>query len=280
MYNPTNASWYVRTNLLAENKIPGLVTTDDIYLAQYEYVDVNMTNTRPNEDIINDLNAVLLAGKKARLNNIQFPNKFPNPGMYNEGILTFTVNGGGSLLLTFLPRYSNTVDKMEAIVATSNGLIPTTWVFYTRDYWKHYGTEEWIGINQTVTFNDSSSYATLTATQCGITGSLNIFKEIILMVAVRTLRHQNSNGVNRLELGGKFFLNQNTGGASGQDNINYLNSRSGTDVIRVWGTKGIRENQLGNNWIFLQLTNSGYSYVEPIDGDCIVQVIAAIGVYY
>ena len=279
-YNPVSAAWYVRTNLLAESKIPGLVTLDNIYLSQYEYVDVNMTNTRPNADIINDLNAVLAAGKKARLNNIQFPNRIPNPGMYNEGVLTFTVNGSGSLLLTFLPRYSNSVDRMEAIVGTSGGLIPTTWVFYTRDNWKHYGGEEWIGINQTVTFDDATSYATLTAAQCGITGSLNIFKEIILMVGLRTLRHQNSNGTNRLELGGKFFLNQNTGATSGQDNINYLNSRSGTDVIRVWGTKSIRENQLNNNWIFLQLTNSGSSYVEPIGRDCIVQVIAAIGVYY
>ena len=145
-----------------------------------------------------------------------------------------------------------------------------------RDNWKHYGTEEWIGINQTFTFNDSSSYASLTATQCGITGSLNIFKEIILMVAVRTLRHQNSNGTNRLELEGKFILNQNTG----DDNINYLNKRSGTDVVRVWGTKSIRENQLNNNWIFLQLTNSGYYYAEPIDGNCIIQIIEVIGTYY
>ena len=100
------------------------------------------------------------------------------------------------------------------------------------------------------------------------------------MVDLRTLRHQNSNGTNRLELGGKFILNQNMGATSGQDNINYLNNRSGTDVVRVWGTKSIRENQLNNNWIFLQLTNSGYSYVQPIVGNCIIQIIAAIGLYY
>ena len=61
---------------------------------------------------------------------------------------------------------------------------------------------------------------------------------------------------------------------------NYLNNRSGTDVIRVWGTKSIRATQLSNNWIFAQLTNSGYSYIEPIDGNCIIQIIAAIGLYY
>ena len=146
--------------------------------------------------------------------------------MYNEGILSFEVNGSGSLLLTYLPRYDSGVTRLEAIVATSNGLIPTTWQFYTRDNWKHYGGEEWIGINQTLTFDDATSYATLTAAQCGITGSLNVFKEIILMVSVRTLRHQNSNGTVRLELGGKFRLQQNTGASSGQDTINYLNKRS------------------------------------------------------
>ncbi len=279
-YNPVSAAWYVRTNLLAESKIPGLVTLDNIYLSQYEYVDVNASNTRTNEDIIHDINKVLSVGKKARLNNFQFPVTVPYCSMYNEGILSFEVNGSGSLLLTYLPRYDSGVTRLEAIVATSNGLIPTTWQFYTRDNWKHYGGEEWIGINQTLTFDNTTSYATLTAAQCGITGSLNIFKEIILMVELRTLRHQNSNGTKRLELGGKFILNQNMGDTSGQDNINYLNSRSGTDVIRVWGTKALRENQLGNNWIFAQLTNSGHSYVGPVNGNCIIQIIAAIGLYY
>ena len=279
-YNPVSAAWYVRTNLLATGTIPGLTTLNQIYKAQFEYVDVNASNTRANADIVNDINAVLSAGKKARLNSFQFPVTVPYCSMYNEGILSFEVNGSGSLLLTYLPRYDSGVTRLEAIVATSSGLIPTTWEFYNRDNWKHYGGEEWIGINQTLTFDDTTSYATLTAAQCGITGSLNVFKEIILMVSVKTTRHQSSNGTNRLELGGKFFLNQNTGANHGRDNINYLNRRTGTDVIRVWGTKAIRENQLGNNWIFLQLTNSGYYYVEQINGDCIVQVIAAIGTYY
>ena len=120
----------------------------------------------------------------------------------------------------------------------------------------------------------------MTAAQCGITGSLNVFKEIILMVSVRTTRHQNSNGTVRLELGHKFRLQQNNSERSGQDTINYLNNKSGTDVIRVWGTKSIRATQLSNNWIFAQLTNSGYLSVEPGDGNCIIQIIAAIGLYY
>ena len=280
LYNPVSAAWYVRTNLLATGTIPGLTTLNQIYNAQYEYVDVNASNTRTNEDIIHDINKVLSVGKKARLNNFQFPVTVPYCSMYNEGILSFEVNGSGSLLLTYLPRYDSGVTRLEAIVATSNGLIPTTWQFYTRDNWKHYGGEEWIGINQTLTFDDTTSYATLTAAQCGITGSLNVFKEIILMVLVRTLRHQSSNGTVRLELSNKFRLQQNSGATSGQPTIDYLNNRSGTDVIRVWGTKSIRATQLSNNWIFAQLTNSGYSYVEPVDGNCIIQIIAAIGLYY
>ena len=280
LYNPVSAAWYVRTNLLATGTIPGLTTLNQIYNAQYEYVDVNASNTRTNEDIIHDINKVLSVGKKARLNNFQFPVTVPYCSMYNEGILSFEVNGSGSLLLTYLPRYDSGVTRLEAIVATSNGLIPTTWQFYTRDNWKHYGGEEWIGINQTLTFDNTTSYATLTAAQCGITGSLNVFKEIILMVSVRTLRHQSSNGTVRLELSNKFRLQKNSGATSGQPTIDYLNNRSGTDVIRVWGTKSIRATQLSNNWIFAQLTNSGYSYVEPVDGNCIIQIIAAIGLYY
>ena len=280
LYNPVSAAWYVRTNLLATGTIPGLTTLNQIYNAQYEYVDVNAINTRTNEDIIHDINKVLSVGKKARLNNFQFPVTVPYCSMYNEGILSFEVNGSGSLLLTYLPRYDSGVTRLEAIVATSNGLIPTTWQFYTRDNWKHYGGEEWIGINQTLTFNDTTSYAALTAAQCGITGSLNVFKEIILRVSIRTLRHQSSNGTVRLELSNKFRLQQNTGATSGQPTIDYLNNRSGTDVIRVWGTKSIRATQLSNNWIFAQLTNSGYSYREPIDGNCIIQIIDAIGLYY
>ena len=279
-YNPWYAAYYVRTNFLATDDIPGLITKKQVTLAQYDYVDVNVTNTRANADILTDLYAVYQAGKKARLINFQFPNSVPNPGVYNEGILSFEFNGSSSLLFTFRPKYINNVLKMEAVVPIVSGAFPTSWNFYTRDNWKWYGTEEWIGINQTVTFDDTTTSAMLTAAQCGITGSLDIFKEITLMVSVRTLRHQNSNGTNRLELGGKFILNQNTVASSGQDNINYLNKRSGTDVVRVWGTKSIRENQLNNNWIFLQLTNSGYSYDEPIDGNCIIQIIEVIGTYY
>ena len=278
LYNPVSAAWYVRTNLLATGTIPGLTTLNQIYKAQFEYIDVNASNTRANADIVNDINAVLAAGKKARLNSFQFPLTVPYCSMYNEGILSFEVNGSGSLLLTYLPRYDSGVTRLESIVATSSGLIPTTWEFYNRDNWKHYGGEEFIGINQTLTFDDTTSYATLTAAQCGITGSLNVFKEIVLMVAVRTLRHQNSNsnGTVRLELSKKFRLQQYSGALT----IDYLNRKSGTDVITVWGTKSIRATQLNNNWIFAQLTNSGSLYTEPEGGNCIVQIIAAIGLYY
>ena len=202
--------------------------------------------------------------------------------MYDEGILSFEPNGSGSLLLTYLPKYDSGVTRLEAIVGTSGGLIPPTWQFYTRDNWKHYGGEEWIGINQTFIFDNTTSYATLTAAQCGITGSLNVFKEMILMVSVKTTRHQNSNGTVRLELSNKFRLQQNTGTASGEPTIDYLNKRSGTDVIRVWGTKSIRATQLSDNWIFAQLTNSGYPdiEIEIMGGNCIIQVIDAIGLYY
>lgn len=279
-YNPWSAAYYVRTNFLATDDIPGLITKKQVTLAQYDYVDVNVTNTRANADILTDLYAVYQAGKKARLINFQFPNSIPNPGVYNEGILSFEFNGSSSLLFTFRPKYINNVLKMEAVVPIVSGAFPTSWNFYTRDNWKWYGTEEFIGINQTVTFDNTTTSAMLTAAQCGITGSLDIFKEITLMVSVRTLRHQNSNGTVRLELGGKFRLQQKTGASSGQDTINYLNNKSGTDVIRVMGTKSIREVQLNNNWLTIQLSNSGDSYVEPIDGNCIIQIIAAIGTYY
>ena len=279
-YNPWSAAYFVRTNFLATSDIPGLVTIEQIYKAPFDYVDVNVANTQANEDIIRKINEVLSVGKKARLYNFRFAPTVPYCSMYDEGILSFEPNGSGSLLLTYLPKYDSGVTRLEAIVGTSGGLIPTTWQFYTRDNWKHYGGEEWIGINQTFTFDNTTSYATLTAAQCGITGSLNVFKEIILMVSVRTTRHQSSNGTVRLELSNKFRLQQNTGATSGQPTIDYLNNRSGTDVIRVMGTKSIREVQLNNNWLTIQLSNSGYPYVEPIDGNCIIQIIAAIGTYY
>ena len=279
-YNPVSAAYFVRTNFLATSSIAGLVTIDQIYKAPFDYIDINVASTRTNEDIVNDINTALTAGKKARLYNFRFAVTVPYCSMYDEGILSFEPNGSGSLLLTYLPKYDSGVTRLEAIVGTSGGLIPPTWQFYTRDNWKHYGGEEWIGINQTFTFDDTTSYATLTAAQCGITGSLNVFKEMILMVSVRTTRHQNSNGTVRLELSNKFRLQQNTGSAFGQPTIDYMNNKSGTDVIRVWGTKSIRATQLSNNWIFAQLTNSGYSYIEPIGGNCIIQVIAAIGLYY
>lgn len=279
-YNPWLAAYYLKTNFLATDDIPGLMTKKQVTLAQYDYVDVNVTNARSNADILTDLYAVYQAGKKARLINFQFPISIPNPDVYHEGILSFEFNGSSSLLFTFRPKYIINVSKMEAVVPIVSGAFPTSWNFYTRDNWKWYGTEEWIGINQTVIFDDNTTSAMLTAAQCGITGSLDIFKEITLMVSVKTLRHQNSNGTVRLELGGKFRLQQNTGASSGQDTINYLNSRSGTDVIRVWGTKSIRKVQLNNNWLTIQLSNSGYSYVEPINGNCIIQIIAAIGTYY
>ena len=280
-YNPRYAAYFVRTNFLATDDIPGLITKKQVTLAQYDYVDVNVTNTRANADILTDLYAVYQAGKKARLINFQFPNSVPYPGVYNEGILSFEFNGSSSLLFTFRPKYINNVLKMEAVVPIVSGAFPTSWNFYTRDNWKWYGTEELIGINQTVTFDDTTTSAMLTAAQCGITGSLDIFKEITLMVSVKTLRHQNSNGTVRLELGGKLRLQQNTGASYGQDTINYLNKSSGTDVIRVMGTKSIREGQLNNNWLTIKLSNSGYySFVEPNDGNCIIQIIAAIGTYY
>ena len=279
-YNPVSAAYFVRTNFLATSSIAGLVTIDQIYKAPFDYIDINVASTRTNEDIVNDINTALTAGKKARLYNFRFAVTVPYCSMYDEGILSFEPNGSGSLLLTYLPKYDSGVTRLEAIVGTSGGLIPPTWQFYTRDNWKHYGGEEWIGINQTFIFDDTTSYATLTAAQCGITGSLNVFKEMILMVTVRTTRHQNSNGTVHLELSNKFRLQQKTGATSGQPTIDYLNNRSGTDVIRVWGTKSIRATQLSNNWIFAQLTNSGYSYIEPIGGNCIIQVIAAIGLYY
>ena len=279
-YNPVSAAYFVRTNFLATSSIAGLVTIDQIYKAPFDYIDINVASTRTNEDIVNDINTALTAGKKARLYNFRFAVTVPYCSMYDEGILSFEPNGSGSLLLTYLPKYDSGVTRLESIVGTSGGLIPTTWQFYTRDNWKHFGSEEWIGINQTFTFDDTTSYASLTAAQCGITGSLNVFKEIILMVYVRTTRHQSSNGTVRLELSNKFRLQQNTGATSGQPTIDYLNRMSGTDVIRVWGTKSIRATQLNNNWIFAQLTNSGCSFIEPIYGNCIVQVIAAIGLYY
>ena len=279
-YNPVSAAYFVRTNFLATSSIAGLVTIDQIYKAPFDYIDINVASTRTNEDIVNDINTALTAGKKARLYNFRFAVTVPYCSMYDEGILSFEPNGSGSLLLTYLPKYDSGVARLESIVGTSGGLIPTTWQFYTRDNWKHFGSEELIGINQTFTFDDTTSYASLTAAQCGITGSLNVFKEIILMVSVRTTRHQSSNGTVRLELSNKFRLQQNTGVTSGQPTIDYLNNHTGTDVIRVWGTKSIRATQLNNNWIFAQLTNSGCSYIESIDGNCIVQVTSAIGLYY
>ena len=141
-YNPVYAAYFVRTNFLATSSIAGLVTIDQIYKAPFDYIDINVASTRTNEDIVNDINTALTAGKKARLYNFRFAVTVPYCSMYDEGILSFEPNGSGSLLLTYLPKYDSGVTRLEAIVGTSGGLIPPTWQFYTRDNWKHYGGEE------------------------------------------------------------------------------------------------------------------------------------------